>query len=238
MAYAAKLGVVGLFVGIASLKFIFLPIAFIEGNGDSLLASSKDLFKSSETPQGSVIDVRILIAADEEYMQYMNTFGRGWIDEAVFTIERADDAFYRDFGINFVVTGYIEWHSSDREKDGRKLLEAVQSEIEWTGEHDVLIAFTGQKIRGFAGWAEHYTGSHEADALLLMHQFDFGRGSKDWHVLQEELSHLFGAPDHVSPEDPIYWVEDIMSYKWLYSTDKWDASCMEIIEKNKHRFAV
>jgi hypothetical protein len=240
-AYMAKWGVVGLFLGMISLKFLFLPTAFIEGVEDMRFAVSKDAFKLNQiAPQGGITNIRVLIAADEEYRRYMDTFGRGWMDEALIIIEKADDAFYRDLDINFVVTGYAEWNSRKDEKDGRKLLEDAQSELKWTSgskEHDILVVYTGQKIDGYAGWAEHYSGSPKADAVIVQHQFDFWKRDKDWHVLQEELSHLFGAPDHVSPDDPIYWSEDIMSYKWLYYTDKWDVSCREIIEKNKHRFA-
>ena len=234
-------GFFSIFLGIVSLKIMLLPNAYIEGDRDLPSGVTSNIFKPN--PLGlpdEVIDVRVLVAADEEYRKHMSTFGMGWIDEAMLVLERADNAFYRDFGINFMAAGFVEWESTNRKNDGVELLMEAQSDLNWRNEkgvYDILLVFTGQDIQEFAGWAEHYSGSKDADAVILQHQFDLWRRYKDWHVLQEELAHLFGAPDHVSPTNPNYWREDIMSYKWLYYTDKWDNSCREIIQKNRYRFS-
>lgn len=236
-----KWGVLSIFLGVASLKFMLFPTALIEGDEDVIPGMASDSLKLNPTaPPEDVINLRVLVAADEEYRNHMKTIGMGWREEALLVLERADDAFYRDFGINFMVTGFKEWESPDEENDGATLLIEAQSDLGWKpekGKQDILLVFTGQDIRDYAGMAEHYSGSRDADAVILQHQFDIWQRNKDWHVLQEELSHLFGAPDHTSPMDPIYWHEDIMSYKWLYYTDKWDAFCRNIIQKNRQRFS-
>lgn len=234
-------GVFTIFLAVASLKIIFFPSAYIEGDGDLVSGVSREGFRlNPSSPPEDVITLRVLVAADEEYRKRMDVMGAGWREEALMVLERADDAFYRDFGINFAATGFVEWDSPNEESDGVTLLIAAQSDLGWgqgRDGHDILLVFTGQDIKDYAGWAEHYYGSRDADTVILQHQFDLWRRNKDWHVLQGELSHLFGASDHVSPSDPIYWREDIMSYKWLYYTDKWDALCSKIIQKNRERFS-
>lgn len=236
-----KWGVFGIFLGVASLKLMLFPTALIEGDEDLITGVASDSLRlNPASPPGDVINIRVLIAADEEYRKHMNVLGVGWMEEALLVLERADDAFYRDFGINFIVTGFMEWESNDEENDGVKLLMEAQSDLGWRperGKYDILLVLTGQDIQNYAGWAEHYSGSRDADTVILQHQFDLWRRSKDWHVLQEELSHLFGASDHISPSDPFYWNEDIMSYRWLYYTDKWDTYCKKIIRKNRQRFS-
>lgn len=234
-------GFFGIFLGIASLKIMLLPTAFVEGDEDLLTGVASNILRPSPlSPQDEVIHLRVLIAADEEYRERMSIYGMGWMEEALVVLERADNAFYRDFQINFLAAGFRKWESTDGINDGVELLMEAQSDLNWREEkdgYDILLVFTGQDIQDYAGWAEHYSGSEEADAVILQHQFDFWQRNRDWHVLQEELSHLFGAPDHISPSHPSYWREDIMSYRWLYHTDKWDNACMEIIQENKHRFS-
>jgi hypothetical protein len=216
-------------------SFYFQPVGFYEAEGDLALADSSFNLELNPAAPGEVVTVYVLVVADEEYR---NMIGN-WKHDAVLTVEKADDALYREFGINLVVAGFLEWESRNGVHDGVVLLEEVQVQSGWRankGDMDIMVAFTNQGLGEYAGFAEFYSGSPEADTVLIMHQFDFGRGDKDWHVLQSEVSHIFGAPDHVDPRDPAYWKEDTMSYLWLYYTDKWCEHCREIIMNNRGRF--
>lgn len=182
------------------------------------------------------VTVKVMVIADSDYREEH----RQWRRDNLLAIERADDAFYRVFGINLVVAEFGEWTWPGDVDDPVGLIKEVERQAGWgtrKGELDILVAFTGHpNIWGYAAIAEQYTGSPEADTVVVIPQFDFGRGEKDRHVLQNEISHLFGAVDHTDPEDPAYWREDIMSYFWLYHTHKWSDESKEIIMKNRERF--
>lgn len=58
--------------------------------------------------------VNVWIVADEEYR---STFGNNWQTQAYNTIENADNAFYNDHNIDFVVGKYSIWDSNDNTDD-------------------------------------------------------------------------------------------------------------------------
>lgn len=186
---------------------------------------------------GYAVSVRVLVLADEEYRLRHHD----WRRSAFLTIERTDDAFYRVFGINLVVAEFGEWTWPGNVADSAALIREVERQAGWRenrGDLDILIAFTGRRhIWGCGGFAEQYVGGGEADTVVITSQMDFGNGNVNIHVLQNEISHLFGAVDYTDPSDLGYWREGVMSYLWLYHTHEWSDDSKKIIMANRGRFA-
>ena len=169
----------------------------------------------------STVTVNVWIVADEEYRSY---FGSNWQNTAYNTIESADNAFYSDHEINFVVGKYSEWDSDDSVHDGRLLGEA-QDETDWNNNQqgmDMMAVFTNQQT-DHRGWSEML-----GDAWIMKHQIS---SNWDWHLAQHEASHNYGCPDHgyVGPYC-------IMTYTYMFVTDDWCSGCDQTIEDNRNHF--
>jgi len=167
------------------------------------------------------VTVYVWIVADEEYRSY---FGSNWKTVAYNTIESADNAFYRDHNINFVVGLYSEWDSDDNVHDYRLLHEA-QAETGWNWNKrgmDMMAIFTNQPM-DHRGYSELL-----GDAWIMKHQIT---SSWDWHLAQHESSHNYGCPDHgyFGP-----WC--IMTYTYMMITDQWCSGCDQTIECNRYHF--
>ena len=175
------------------------------------------LFSITQTP----VTVNVWIVADEEYRSY---FGSNWQSEAYNTIEAADNAFIRDYNINFEVGKYSEWDSNDDVHDSG-LLDEAQAETGWNTDKqgmDMMAIFTNQET-DHRGWSEML-----GDAWIMKHQIS---ANWDWHLAQHEASHNYDAPDHgyVGPYC-------IMTYTYMMVTDNWCSDCYQTIENNRNHF--
>lgn len=185
------------------------------------LTSSYIAQMSSSTTTRSTNTVYVWIVADEEYRSY---FGSNWQSEAYSTIESADNAFYSNHDINFVVGKYSEWDSNDDVHDSRLLYEA-QSETGWNTNQqgmDMMAIFTNRQT-DHRGW-----GEKPGDAWIMKHQITSGW---DWHLAQHEASHNYDCPDHgyLGPYC-------IMTYTYMMTTDNWCNDCDQTIEDNRNQF--
>lgn len=212
--------------------------------------------------------VSVYAVADEEYIDYYDDWWNPWDQdqwksEVVRAVELGDDAFEREFQINFVVKEIGTWDSDDRTNSLYELgVEAIR-EVD-KGVNDVMVAFTNQDVKeakrerwwekpwwkksayvsGILAFADgENLGTEEAIlgnyiiVLLLKDQFID-------NVHQHEYSHLFGAPDHCwylsSGEMQCDPVSDpstpcIMRYDWAMRTNNWCSSCYSTISTNKWR---
>lgn len=166
--------------------------------------------------------VNVWIVADEEYR---STFGNNWQTQAYNTIENADNAFYNDHNIDFVVGKYSIWDSNDNTDDVVLLLNEAKSETGWNSNHqgmDMLAVFSDQGLSN-RGYSEYLTG-----AWIMQHQITSGW---DWHVAQHEASHSYDCRDHGYAGPTC-----IMTYTFMMSTDNWCSNCDQIIETNRNIF--
>jgi hypothetical protein len=189
--------------------------------------SSKAVNLQSSIAQTTTTNtVNVWIIADEEYR---STFGSNWQTKAYNTIEGADDAFYNDHNINFVVGKYSTWDSTDSEDSSSALLAEAQSESGWNSNHqgmDMLAIFTDQSMdkRGRSESMNHNGG----DAWIMKHQIT---ADWDWHLGQHEASHNYGCPDHGT-----FGPSCIMTYGEMMTTENWCSSCDQTIETNRNHF--
>ncbi|NLA43520.1 hypothetical protein GX865_05240, partial [Candidatus Saccharibacteria bacterium] len=143
--------------------------------------TSKNINQQFSTKATTTNTVDVWIVADEEYR---STFGSNWQTQAYNTIENADNAFYNDHNINFVVGKYSTWDSDDSTDNSSLLLAEAQSETGWNSNHqgmDMLAIFTNQAM-DHRGRSEsmNYNGG---DAWIMKHQITSGW---DWHLAQHE----------------------------------------------------
>lgn len=190
----------------------------------SITQMKSDQLANSDISTRSTINVYVWIVADEEYRSY---FGDDWQSKAYNTIEGADDAFYSDHDINFIVQKYSEWDSSYT-TDTLELMAEAQSEMGWDSNQqgcDMMAIFTNQYIDhwGRAESINYYGG----DAWIMKHQ---GTASTDWHLAQHEASHNYGCPDHGYVTSPTC----IMTYTYMFLTDDWCSTCDSTIETNRN----
>lgn len=184
--------------------------------------SSKNICQQSLTSQVTTTNtVNVWIVADEEYR---STFGTKWKTQAYNTIEGADNAFYNDHNINFVVGKYSTWDSDDNVHDDG-LLDEAEDEMGWNTNQqgmDMLAVFTDQST-DHRGW-----GECPGDAWIMKHQITSGW---DWHLAQHEASHNYYCPDH-GYTGPVC----IMTYANMMIDDSWCISCDQTIETNRNNF--
>lgn len=185
--------------------------------------SAKNVKLQSSIAQTTTTNtVNVWIIADEEYR---STFGSDWQTKAYNTIEGADDAFYNDHSINFVVGKYSTWDSTDSEDSSSALLAEAQSESGWNSNHqgmDMLAIFTDQSMDK-RGKSEHL-----GDAWIMKHQIT---ADWDWHLGQHEASHNYGCSDH-GYTGPVC----IMTYANMMITANWCVDCDQTIETNRNHF--
>ncbi len=190
-------------------------------------ATMKNLTAISNTQTSlsaaSITTVYVWIVADEEYRSH---FGSNWQSAAYNAVETADNAFYSDHNINFVVNKYSEWDSNDNVHDS-SLLDEAQSETGWNSNHqgmDMMAIFTNQAT-DHRGWGEGIN-LNGGDAWIMKHQIS---SSWDWHLAQHEASHNYGCPDHGYSGPSC-----IMTYTYMMTTDDWCNSCDQTIETNRN----
>ncbi|WP_440948439.1 zinc-dependent metalloprotease [Methanosarcina sp. T3] len=185
--------------------------------------TSRNISQQPSTKATTTINtVNVWVVADEEYW---STFGSNWPTQAYNTIENADNAFYSDHNIDFVIGKYSTWDSDDSTSNCTLLLQEVQSETGWNSDHqgmDMLAVFSNQ------GMDNRGMSERRGDAWIMKHQITSGW---DWHLAQHEASHNYDCPDHdyLGPEC-------IMTYTFMMSLDNWCSSCDSVIETNRNHF--
>lgn len=205
--------------------------------------------------------INVLVAGDEEFTNTIFYTPQGGLEGeryAELQIRRGTIPFARDFGIGFVVRDYVTWDSEDSLTGLALYTEVLQETGFYSGMRigqwamDMLIAFTGQDL-GWAGWA-----NWNYDATIICPIVYWA----DDHLIQHEVSHLFGASDgtyedYVDSVNECYMEDCVMSYRkvWIdtvvedgvefdvgsyanvgYTTDQWCDGCSAVIEANKNRY--
>lgn len=154
--------VVAAFLILVSSAVLTQEAAYYESPDDIAIADFRHGLKQNPSDWGAdTVTVKVMVIADSDYREKH----RQWRRDTLLAIERADDAFYRVFGINLVVAEFGEWRWPVDVDDPGGLIRDVERQVGWDrrkGELDILVAFTGRRdIWGYAAIAEQYTGSPE-----------------------------------------------------------------------------
>lgn len=174
--------------------------------------------KSFSTLASSGRLCRILVVVDEEYRAAHSD----WMTKTANIVEGADDAFNRDFGIDFTVTEYRYWTSSG--SNAYQILDNLIANYS-SNSYDFVIGFTAEKnfkdefTIQLSGTAQKNITSNPVYGTYAVN-WDQNNYYSDWHSLQHEISHLYSLEHDFNGPSPIC----IMNYGTMYNTSSWDSA--------------
>lgn len=163
--------------------------------------------------------VSVYAVADEEYRaQYAN-----WTNKLYNIIETADNAYYRDFGINWVISGYYSWTSNGGNSS------AILSDLASDGSglpRGLCMGFT-RDSNFTAGGIAYVYGSDPGTGYSVC--LDQGNTSTVY-ALRHEIGHNYGASHDFDP------VVCLMNYTYSYSIDYFDGAHNSLINSHTSWF--
>lgn len=170
-------------------------------------------------PATEAVTVPVYAIADEEYRaQYSN-----WTSRLNQIIETADNAYWRDFGINWVIQGYYSWTSNGGSAS------AILSDLASDGSglpDGLAMGFTRDSNFNAGGIAYVY-GSNPGTGFSVC--LDQGISSTTF-ALRHEAGHNYGAGHDFDP------VVCLMNYTYAYSIDYFDSAHENLIISHDHWF--
>ncbi|QPC48305.1 peptidase M84 [Mangrovibacillus cuniculi] len=172
-------------------------------------------------PTGNRV-VTVLIAVDEEY----RAARPDWQTFTQNIVERADDAFIRDHGIDFEIKAVAEWSSQ-----GNNASEILQDlDRDWNGRgYDFVVGFTRDAKFNSGGIAYVYPYAPNGSAISV----NLDQGAENtWHAAQHEFSHNYGLGHDPQGSG----IRCIMNYDYSYSVDYWDQEHDDVIQQHKTWF--
>ena len=108
--------------------------------------------------------VTILIAADEEY----RAAHPDWKTITAQVVEKADNSFWAEHSINFVVTGYANWKSDGANSSA--LLADLNTEWKNNTQYDFVIGFTKDSKFTAGGIAYVYSSAPQSGISVVLDQ--------------------------------------------------------------------
>lgn len=149
--------------------------------------------------------VPVYAIADEEYRSAHSN----WQSLLNTIIETADNAYYRDFGINWVIQGYYTWTSNGSNSS------AILSDLATDASslpNGIAMGFT-KDTKFTAGGIAYVYNSNPGTAYLVC--LDQGTSSTTY-ALRHEAYHNYGCSHDFDP------VVCMMNYTYSYSIDYFD----------------
>lgn len=191
--------------------------------------------------------VNVMVAYDEELSATAeNIYWLSPEESCRRIIQSVSWRFGDTFQIMFGIISYVSWDSNDSINNiGDLLLECINETSFYSGmtyntmQIDILIAFSDQAI--IRNGIIEYGAAHPLSGAVIVIEtylyFSFGQCTDN--ILQHELSHLYGAPDHSLPNLDcimnLYSVDAGLdgSRPYLFTTENWCSDCITIINENK-----
>ncbi|WP_144640840.1 zinc-dependent metalloprotease [Bacillus cereus] len=164
--------------------------------------------------------VTILIAADEEY----RAAHPDWKTITAQMVEKADNSFWAEHNINFVVTGYANWKSDGANSSA--LLADLNTEWKNNTQYDFVIGFTKDSKFTAGGIAYVYSSAPQSGISVVLDQ---GTTSTPY-AIQHEWSHNYGLSHDASGSG----IKCMMNYDYAYSVNYWDAAHDALIESHRN----
>lgn len=164
--------------------------------------------------------VTILIAADEEY----RAAHPDWKTITAQMVEKADNSFWAEHSINYVVTGYANWKSDGANSSA--LLADLNTEWKNNTQYDFVIGFTKDSKFTAGGIAYVYSSAPQSGISVVLDQ---GTTSTSY-AIQHEWSHNYGLSHDASGSG----IKCMMNYDYAYSVNYWDAAHDALIESHRN----
>lgn len=200
-------------------------------------------------------DVQCLVAYDEEFDSTARCVY--WYSPEILCRILIDEVSYRfqqNFGIRFLIAGYITWDSNDTYWLGQSLVEAVEEVGFYRGKNvngyevEILIALTDQYVEGDGAYGLCWTSNYAIIAReTLLGLPGFSIQSTD-NIIQHELSHLYNCEDHLVsvPNHPNFdCIMNVFKYDFVFPqgniphalvAENWCTDCKGLISSNKEKF--
>lgn len=167
--------------------------------------------------KAAVVDVYAV--ADEEYRAAHSN----WQNLLYQIIETADNAYYRDFNINWVIAGYYSWTSNGN--NASQILSDLASDGSGL-PNGLCMGFTKDSHFNAGGIAYVY-GSNPGTGYSVC--LDQGVSSTTY-ALRHEAGHNYGASHDFDP------VVCLMNYTYAYSIDYFDSAHDSLISSHQGWF--
>jgi len=152
--------------------------------------------------------VSVYAVASQSYRsQYAN-----WEDKLYNVIETADNAYYRDFGINWVIQGYYSWTSNG--SSANAILADLASD--GSGLPDGLCMGFTRYLPGAGGIAYVYNFNPGTGYSVCLDQGD----TSTVYALRHEIGHNYGCGHDPTGSSPVC----MMNYQYAYSVDYFDSA--------------
>ncbi|PEF69128.1 M12 family metallo-peptidase [Bacillus cereus] len=164
--------------------------------------------------------VTILIAADEEY----RAAHPDWKTITAQIVKKAGNSFLTRHNINFVVTGYTNWHSDGT--DSGPILADLNADWQNNTTYDFVIGFTKDSHFTAGGMAYVYSSAPQSGISVVLDQ---GPNATPY-ALQHEISHNYGLSHDASGSG----IKCMMNYDYVYSVNYWDAAHDALIESHRN----
>ncbi|AOM08859.1 MULTISPECIES: zinc-dependent metalloprotease [Bacillus] len=164
--------------------------------------------------------VTILIAADEEY----RAAHPDWKTITAQMVEKADNSFWAEHNINFIVKGYANWKSDGANSSA--ILADLNAEWKNNTQYDFVIGFTKDSKFTAGGIAYVYSSAPQSGVSVVLDQ---GTTSTPY-AIQHEWSHNYGLSHDASGSG----IKCMMNYDYAYSVNYWDASHDALIESHRN----
>lgn len=189
-------------------------------NLDSFSPTDVENFNSLPHTLAPTRTVTILIAADEEY----RAAHPDWKTITTQMVEKADNSFWAEHDINFIVTGYANWKSDGANSSA--LLADLNAEWKNNTQYDFVIGFTKDNKFTAGGIAYVYSAAPQSGISVVLDQGT----TFTPYAIQHEWSHNYGLSHDASGSGIIC----MMNYDYVYSVNYWDAAHDALIESHRN----
>ncbi len=163
--------------------------------------------------------IPVYAVADEEY----RSGHANWTSDVYQIIETADNAYYRDFAINWVIQGYYNWSSQGG--DAENILYDLENDAASLGP-GLVMGFTDDSNFDAGGIAFVYPSNPGTGYSVCLDQ----GSSSTVFALRHEIGHNFGASHDFGA------VVCMMNYTYAYSVDYFDATHAALVASHDHWF--
>nr|MDJ0841297.1 M12 family metallo-peptidase [Acidobacteriota bacterium] len=164
------------------------------------------------------VNIDVYACADEEYRAaYSN-----WTSRLNQIIETADNAYVRDFDINWIIQGYYSWTSSSIGPSG--ILSQLASAASGL-PNGLVMGFTRDSSFNAGGIAYVYSSNPGLGTSVCLDQGT----SSTIYALRHEAGHNYGCGHDASNSGKVC----MMNYTYAYSVDYFDSAHDSLV--NSHR---
>jgi len=169
--------------------------------------------------QIDAVTVPVYAVADEEYRSAHSN----WQNLLYQIIETADNSYYRDFGINWVIQGYYSWTSNGGNAS------AILSDLASDGSglpDGLVMGFSDDNNFNAGGIAYVYSSNPGTGFSVCLDQGVTSTTS----ALRHEIGHNYGCFHDFDP------TVCLMNYTYSYSIDYFDSAHESLISSHQYWF--